>query len=73
MDYMFEKLCRPHINIIITTNGTYKGTDIYEKMCRFKSTRVNLSVDGTGDVYNYIRYPHTWKRWKQHKKTCRTL
>ena len=68
MDYMLESGHADHINITITTNGTYKGTDIYEKMCRFKSARVNLSVDGTGDVYNYIRYPHTWKRWENNTK-----
>ena len=68
MDYMLESGHADHINIVITTNGTYKGTDIYEKMCRFKSARVNLSVDGTGAVYNYIRYPHTWNRWENNTK-----
>ena len=68
MDYMLESGHADHINITITTNGTYKGTDIYEKMCKFKSARINLSVDGTGDVYNYIRYPHTWDRWTKNTK-----
>ena len=68
IDYMLETRHSEHIKIVITTNGTYKGTDIYEKMCRFKSAKVNLSVDGTGDVYNYIRYPHTWKRWENNTK-----
>ena len=68
MDYMIKTGHANHINIVITTNGTYKGTDIYEKMSNFETARINLSVDGTGDVYNYIRYPHTWDRWTRNTK-----
>jgi pyruvate-formate lyase-activating enzyme len=68
IDYMLETRHSEHIKIVITTNGTYKGRDIYEKMCMFKEANVNLSVDGTGAVYNYIRYPHTWSRWTKNTK-----
>ena len=68
IDYMLETGHSEHIKIVITTNGTYKGTGIYEKMCMFREANVNLSVDGTGSVYNYIRYPHTWKQWTRNTK-----
>ena len=68
IDYMIETGYAKNINISITTNGTYKGRDIYEKMCMFKEANVHLSVDGTGAVYNYIRYPHTWDRWTKNTK-----
>ena len=68
MDYMLETGHSEHIELSLTTNGTYKGTDIYEKMCNFKSAKINLSVDGTDANYNYIRYPHTWKQWTRNTK-----
>ena len=68
MDYMLETGHSAHIELSLTTNGTYKGTDIYEKMCQFKSAKINLSVDGTDANYDYIRYPHTWKQWTRNTK-----
>jgi MoaA/NifB/PqqE/SkfB family radical SAM enzyme len=68
MDYMLETGHSSHIELSLTTNGTYKGTDIYEKMCQFKSAKINLSVDGTDANYDYIRYPHTWKQWTRNTK-----
>ena len=32
-------------------------------MLNFKQAILNISVDGTEDVYNYIRYPHTWDKF----------
>ena len=68
MDYMLETGHSAHIELSLTTNGTYKGTDIYEKMCQFKSAKINLSVDGTDANYNYIRYPHTWEQRTRNTK-----
>jgi len=70
MRWMIKSGHSKHIDICITTNGTYKGTDIYETMCEFKSANLTFSVEGTEDVYNYIRYPHTWKRWTRNIKNA---
>ena len=69
IDYMLETGHSEHIKISVTTNGTYKGRGIYEKMTKFQEAFINLSVDGTGDTYNYIRYPHTWDRWTKNTKS----
>jgi len=68
MDYMIDHGYAQMQEIMITTNGTHTGMDIYEKMLKFRKARINLSVDGTGAFYNYIRYPHTWDRWTRNTK-----
>jgi MoaA/NifB/PqqE/SkfB family radical SAM enzyme len=52
-----------HTVIIITTNNTNKRLKLYDDMLNFKQAILNISVDGTEDVYNYIRYPHTWDKF----------
>lgn len=38
-----------------TTTGISKGRTIHEYWPKFKSVAVNVSIDGLGDVYEYIR------------------
>ena len=45
----------------ITTNGTKFTNDFLDKILQFKQLRLRISVDGTKDVYEYIRYPFPWK------------
>ena len=52
-----------HITIVITTNNTNKRLKLYDNMLNFKQANLNISVDGSEDVYNYIRYPHTWDKF----------
>ena len=49
------------VNLVYTTNGSIypsaKHVSLWEK---FKSIRINLSLDGIGKRFNYIRYPLNW-------------
>lgn len=44
----------------ITTNGTMWSQRWRDALRRFKLVRIMLSIDGTNDVYEYIRYPGQW-------------
>lgn len=46
-----------HTIIHITTNGTVWTQEWARVLSRFKLVRLMFSVDATGDLYNYIRYP----------------
>jgi MoaA/NifB/PqqE/SkfB family radical SAM enzyme len=43
-----------------TTLGISKGRTIHEYWPNFRSVAVNVSIDGIGDVYNYIRGNGDW-------------
>ena len=50
-----------NINLEIFTNCTIFPSDaIIEKLHKFKSVKVNLSIDGIGDVFEYIRRGAIW-------------
>ena len=44
------------LELEISTNVTIMNDEILEKLKRF-NTRIKCSIDGTGSVLNYIRYP----------------
>ena len=52
------------IELKYATNGTTLGIkgerSVHEYWPRFRSVAVNVSLDGTGDVYNYIRGNSDW-------------
>lgn len=60
IDYAIEHDYAKNIKLDITTNGTKFNKIFLEKISKFKQIRFRISVDGTGKVYDYIRYPFTW-------------
>ena len=52
-----------HITLSVTTNGTKFQRRITELFEHFEGIDINISVDGTGKVYDYIRYPFKWDNW----------
>ena len=61
IDYAIEHGYAKNIDLDITTNGTKFTNDFLDKILQFKQLRLRISVDGTKDVYEYIRYPFPWK------------
>lgn len=61
VNYTVEKGYAKNIIMSITTNGTRLTPQFIEKLKPFKKIRINVSVDGWGPNYEYIRYPMTWK------------
>lgn len=51
------------IDLFIQTNGSLlPQPELHELMFKFKSVRINFSLDGYGERFNYLRYPLKWDR-----------
>ncbi len=54
------------ITLDMSTNCTIYGGEILEKIIpKFLRIGVGLSIDGMGDVYNYLRHPGKWDEVKE--------
>ena len=53
---------KQRIHLKITTNGTKFYKNILDKIKNFKEVNFTISIDGTENYYNYIRYPYTWSK-----------
>ena len=51
------------IELNLTTNATKFNRKLLDKLSEFKQVKLNISVDGYGTVYDYIRYPFKWSKW----------
>jgi len=48
--------------IQVTTNGSTVLSDNHKTLLKqFKNSNFNISIDGTGPVFEYLRYPIKWK------------
>ena len=56
-----------------TTLGISKGRTVHEYWPHFRSVAVNVSLDGIGDVYNYIRSNSDWEEVVAHIKEIKTI
>jgi|ETNmetMinimDraft_17_1059902.scaffolds.fasta_scaffold00101_14 sulfatase maturation enzyme AslB (radical SAM superfamily) len=54
-----------HIDLWLTTNATRLTPEYLQKLKGFKSIFLNISVDGYGTTYNYIRYPFKWENFEK--------
>lgn len=45
-----------NVKIVVSTNGTFMTEKIINLLKECKTVNINLSVDGIGDLFNYIRY-----------------
>lgn len=56
-----------------TTLGISKGRTVHDYWPHFKSVAVNVSIDGIGDVYEYIRGNGDWNEVVQNIKTIQDI
>lgn len=61
MDKLIETGNSKKILLELTTNGTKFTPKYLEKFLHFRQISVNISIDGEGNTYDYIRYPFNWK------------
>jgi molybdenum cofactor biosynthesis enzyme MoaA len=52
------------ITLEFHTNGTLFDDELINKLKNF-NCNLNISIDGTGKVYEYIRYPMTWDKLEE--------
>ncbi len=63
-------------NIIFktVTNGTVDCSDLLPYMNEFKTFHMDWSVDGTDEVYNYVRWPGNFERMRRvHEKLADSI
>jgi len=62
--YAIDKGYAKNINLKITTNFT-NVNKTYDMFDKFKSCRIQASIDATGPTYDYIRRPAKWSAVKE--------
>ena len=62
-----------NISIRYTTNGSYRPTDdVLKEWRRYKEVRVQFSIDGTEEHFNYLRWPLQWSQVENNLKFLQT-
>ena len=54
-----------NIELIFTTNATNINREFLNLAKNFKSVHFAVSIDGAGELANYIRYPSNWEKIKE--------
>ncbi len=70
-----------NISIHYTTNGTlFPDQQFWQRLVNFKHVDIQLSIDGVGNRFEYIRYPAKWstleqnvRRYQQQQQIMPTL
>jgi glutamate-1-semialdehyde 2,1-aminomutase len=62
LDFLIERNVAQNIQLEVTTNGTVIKERLLERIKRFKSSFLSISLDGIGAVQEYIRYPLKWDK-----------
>lgn len=65
VDWCCENKYNEQLTLRITTNLTLLDLQLLDKMLSFNHLYLNISCDGVGDVYEYIRYPAKWQDFDQ--------
>jgi MoaA/NifB/PqqE/SkfB family radical SAM enzyme len=60
LDFLVEKNVSSRIKLIYNTNGIFLGKKFIEIWKNFKFVQLNVSIDGVGKSYEYVRNPAKW-------------
>tara|TARA_X000001382_G_scaffold127533_1_gene115561 strand:+ start:367 stop:1716 length:1350 start_codon:yes stop_codon:yes gene_type:complete len=76
MQYLIDNDLAKNVWIRYNTNfsrTTYKHWDLRTMLPHFKMVQICASIDGTGDIVEYVRHGIKWKSWIQNFKDFRFL
>ena len=73
LDYFIEKGTAKNIRLKYNTNLTNVPKHLLDKWSKFKRVQLNCSIDATGKLDRYIRYPSNWETIERNFKTIRKL
>jgi sulfatase maturation enzyme AslB (radical SAM superfamily) len=62
LEWLVDQTLSENIDIHITTNAVTINKQWIDLLSKFKKTEIRVSVDGSGDLENYVRYPTNWNR-----------
>jgi len=66
LEYLIEKGLSKKITLFYSTNCTNHPTDrLKQAWNNFKRVEISLSIDGTGDQFEYMRWPGKWHEAEQ--------
>ena len=75
--YILEKLIENNNTkcfISVTTNGSVDVSDYNKELLKkFKNVNFNISIDGVGPVFEYLRYPLKWDKLLENLEFFRTI
>ena len=57
---LLDKIIQRNIQCIIATNASVLTEPLLEKLQHIQDLQIRISVDGTGSVYDFMRYPADW-------------
>mgnify|MGYP001169554559 FL=1 len=60
LEYLVKSNHSRHITLYCTTNGMVINSDVVNLIRRFKKTVLIFSIDGVGQIHEYIRPGSTW-------------
>lgn len=60
IDWCIENEFNKNLQIMLTTNATKFNKPLLNKLSKFRRVDFNISMDGTKEVYNYIRWGSNW-------------
>lgn len=61
------------VTIMLNTNITNLRNDFYDLIVKFKRVELCASVDGFGEIQEYLRYPSNWKQIEKNIKKLASL
>jgi MoaA/NifB/PqqE/SkfB family radical SAM enzyme len=73
VDYLVDSRAAGNILLEIVTNATRVDSALFQKMSRFKRLEISLSLDATGAVFDYMRYPGRWSTVERNVRLMRQL
>jgi hypothetical protein len=66
MKYLVETGGSKNVTVRYNTNLSrisYKGTNLYDLLPYFKHVQLSASIDGIGEVVEYVRHGIKWEQW----------
>lgn len=73
LDYFIDKGTSHKIKLKYNTNLTNVPKNLIDKWSKFKRVQLNCSIDATGKLDRYIRYPSNWEKIVENFETVRQL
>jgi sulfatase maturation enzyme AslB (radical SAM superfamily) len=65
IEKVLDEIDCSQLELQITTNGTVMNDEIIRRLSKTKQARIRISTDGIHKNYEFIRWPHTWKKMEE--------
>lgn len=69
----FDSSANPHLSFAMTTNASILTNEIKIGLPKFRRLEINISIDGTNGVYEFVRKGGVWSTVTQNIEILRTI